>query len=112
MNNELREEIFECKLYITDLETGKKSNEISITDLIFDDNLEFEFGSYEDEDYGQLPYKDFKFFINDYSVTFYSPQYKKALEKLNAIKFYIEQSDIANMLWGKEILKIIGGNDE
>lgn len=28
-------------------------------------------------------------------------------KKLDAIKFYIEQSDIKNMLWGKEILKII-----
>jgi hypothetical protein len=35
-----------------------------------------------------------------------------AEEKLDAIKFYIEQSDIKNMLWGKEILKIIGGNDD
>jgi hypothetical protein len=32
--------------------------------------------------------------------------------KLDAIKFYIEQSDIKNMLWGKEIMKIIGGNDD
>lgn len=32
--------------------------------------------------------------------------------KIDSIKFYIEQSDIKNMLWGKEILKIIGGNDE
>ena len=29
-------------------------------------------------------------------------------KKLNAIKFYIEQSNIKDMLWGKEILKIIG----
>lgn len=35
--------------------------------------------------------------------------YKK---QLDAIKFYIEQSDIKDMLWGKEILKIIGGNDD
>lgn len=41
--------------------------------------------------------------------------YKEYLEKENKImkkqladiKFYIEQSDIKNMLWGKEILKII-----
>lgn len=32
--------------------------------------------------------------------------------KLEKIKFYIEQSDIKNMLWGKQILKIIGGNDD
>ena len=36
----------------------------------------------------------------------------KLQQKLDAIKFYIEQSDIKNMLWGKEILKIIGGNDD
>ena len=33
---------------------------------------------------------------------------KMSVEKqLEDIKFYIEQSDIKNMLWGKEILKII-----
>ena len=31
-------------------------------------------------------------------------------KQLEAIKFYIEQSDIKNMLWGKEILKIIERN--
>lgn len=36
-------------------------------------------------------------------------QKNKQLEK---IKFLIEQSDIKNMLWGKEILKIIGENDD
>ena len=34
--------------------------------------------------------------------------YKK---QLDAIKFYIEQSNIKDMLWGKEILKIIGENN-
>lgn len=29
-------------------------------------------------------------------------------ETPNKIKFYIEQSDIKDMLWGKEILEIIG----
>lgn len=39
--------------------------------------------------------------------------YIEKLEKqLQSIKFYIEQSDIKNMLWGKEMLEIIGGNDE
>lgn len=33
-------------------------------------------------------------------------------KKLNAIRFYIEQSDIKDMLWGKEILKIIGDKNE
>ena len=31
-------------------------------------------------------------------------------KKLDVIKFYIEQSNIKDMLWGKEILEIIGGN--
>lgn len=88
---EFKEEIFECKLYITDLETNKNSKEINITDLIFDDNLEFEFGNYEDEDYGQLPYKDFKFFINDYSVTFYSPQYHNAIKEIDRLNNIINQ---------------------
>lgn len=30
------------------------------------------------------------------------------LKEREDIKFYIEQSDIKNMLWGKEILDIIG----
>lgn len=32
---------------------------------------------------------------------------KSKNKKLDVIKFYVEQSDIKNMLWGKEILKII-----
>jgi len=36
----------------------------------------------------------------------------RAEKKLEDIKFYIEQNDIKNMLWGKEILKIIGENNE
>ena len=92
----LEDDIFECKMYITDLETNKDSKEINVSDLVFNDYIEFEFGNYEDEDYGTLPYKDFKFFINDYSVTFYSPQYKKIKEKLN------KQKEILNKI--KEIL--------
>lgn len=37
---------------------------------------------------------------------------KDLQQKLDSIKFYIEQSDLKNMLWGKEILKIIGGNND
>lgn len=33
-----------------------------------------------------------------------------AEKKLEAIKFYIEQSNIKDMLWGKELLKIIEKN--
>jgi hypothetical protein len=33
-------------------------------------------------------------------------------QKLDSIKFYIEQSNIKDMLWGKEILKMIGDDNE
>ena len=91
MNNKkvFNEDIFECKLYITDLETNKKSKEINILDLIFNEDLEFEFGNYEDNNYETLPYKDFKFFANDYSVTFYSPQYHKLKSNWDKLKGYI-----------------------
>ena len=89
-DNGIEQDIFECKIYITDLETNKNSKEINVTDLIFDDNLEFEFGNYEDEDYLQLPYNDFKFFINDYSVTFYSPQYHKLQSNWNSLREWLE----------------------
>lgn len=80
------EVIPEFKMYITDLETNKDSKEINVSDLIFKDYIEFEFGDYEDEDYGTLPYKDFKFFINDYSVTFYSPQMKDLQQKVEQLE--------------------------
>jgi hypothetical protein len=73
-------------MYITDLETNKKSKEINVSDLVFNDYVEFEFGNYEDEDYGTLPYKDFKFFINDYAVTFYSPQCENLKQELDQCK--------------------------
>lgn len=39
--------------------------------------------------------------------------YIEILQKqLADIKFYIEQSNIKDMLWGKEILKIIGENND
>ena len=88
-DNKLNEEMFECKMYITDLETDRKSKEINIQDLVFNDYIEFEFGDYEDEDYLQLPYNDFKFFINDYSVTFYSPQYHKLKSNWNSLREWL-----------------------
>lgn len=39
-------------------------------------------------------------------------KYNKSQKQLESIKFLIEQSDIKNMLWGKEILEIIGENDD
>jgi len=37
---------------------------------------------------------------------------KELKQKLEKIKFLIEQSDIKNMLWGKEILEIIGESND
>lgn len=93
MNNEgiVNEDVFQCKMYITDLETGQDSKEINVEDLVFKDWIEFEFGNWGDEDYGTLPYKDFKFFINDYSVTFYSPLVKKLKEERNNYKELYEK---------------------
>lgn len=92
----------EFKMYITDLETGKDSKEINISDLIFDDYIEFEFGDYEEDDYATLPYKDFKFFINDYSITIYSPQMKELENQLQQkeniikeVREYIENNWIS-----------------
>lgn len=54
---------------LKDKETNQESKEITIEDLIYNQNeIEFEFGNYEDDDYGQLPYKDFLFFQDDYEV--------------------------------------------
>ena len=48
---------------LKDKETNKESKEITIEDLIYNqDEIEFEFGDYE------LPYKDFLFFQDDYEV--------------------------------------------
>ena len=91
-NNTDYEEMFECKMFITDLETEKNSKDIDIQDLIFDDYTKFEFGEYEDEDYSQLPYKDFKYFINDYSVTIYSPQYHKAKQEIQRLQNIIDKT--------------------
>lgn len=80
------QDVFQCKMYITDLETGQQSKEIDVSDLVFNDWIEFEFGNYDDEDYGTLPYKDFKFFINDYEVTFYSPLVKELKQKITNLE--------------------------
>lgn len=54
-----------------------------------------------EERYGEELYKE------------YLAKENKIMKKqLADIKFYIEQSGIKDMLWGKEILKIIGGNND
>ena len=64
------------------------------TDIVFDETMEY-------EEFKNL-IKNTYFYLVDNDV----------LKQLEKIKFYIEQSNIKDMLWGKEILKIIGGNDE
>ncbi len=54
---------------LKDKETEKESKEVTIEELIYNQNeIEFEFGNYEDDDYSSLPYKDFLFFQEDYEV--------------------------------------------
>lgn len=54
---------------LKDKETEKESKEVTIEELIYNQNeIEFEFGNYEDNDYSSLPYKDFLFFQEDYEV--------------------------------------------
>lgn len=54
---------------IKDKETGQESKEISIEKLIFNQqDIEFQFGKWEDDNYGTLPYSDFLFFQDDYEV--------------------------------------------
>lgn len=50
-------------------ETNQESKEVSIEDIIFNQNdIEFEFGKYGEDDYGTLPYKDFLFFQDAYEL--------------------------------------------
>lgn len=54
---------------LKDKETNQESKEVPIEDIIFSQNdMEFEFGEREDDNYGTLPYKDFLFFQDDYEV--------------------------------------------
>jgi len=54
---------------LLDKETGKFSKPVSIDEVIFHQNdIEFQWGKYPDDDYATLPYKDFLFFQDDYTV--------------------------------------------
>ena len=39
-------------------------------------------------------------------------EFNKRCEMTFKIEDYLKNSDLKNMLWGKEILEIIGGNDD
>ena len=54
---------------VKDKDTGRESKEVSIEDIIFNqDRIAFEFGEEGDDDYERLPYDDFLFFSGDYQV--------------------------------------------
>ena len=77
---------------------------------VANDYIEFEFGDYEDEDYETLPYKDFKFFINDYSVTFYSPQMKDLQQKVEQLEKENEYLKMSNPEQNMEHFRIVNEN--
>lgn len=50
-------------------DNGQKSNRIKLEDIIFNsDEIEFEFGEYDNENYETLPFKDFLFFKDDFEL--------------------------------------------
>ena len=52
-----------------DKETCQKSKRVPLKEVIYNQNeIEFEFGDFEEEDYATLPYNDFLFFSQDYEV--------------------------------------------
>lgn len=85
------------KVYLANLEWTKikDSQKGGIkSDIIFDKTIEYE---------------DFKILRDNIYLYLVDSD---VLKKLDSIKFYIEQNNIKDMLWGKEILEIIGGNDD
>lgn len=64
----------EVFIRLKDKETGEESQEISIEELIYNqDEIEFIFDEYDTDCFNgefptQLPYKDFLFFQDDYEV--------------------------------------------
>lgn len=61
----------ECKIFIklVDKESGQVSNEVPLTDVIFNQSeIEFQFWDEQLDDYATLPYNDFLFFQDDYDV--------------------------------------------
>ena len=50
-------------------ETKQYSKPVDIFDVIYNQHtIEFEFGEYDDDNYGTLPYKDFMFFQDQYDL--------------------------------------------
>jgi hypothetical protein len=74
----------------------------------------------------KLNYDDFIKYVNETINSIYSKidadekdflemlieEFNKRCEMTFKIENYLKNSDLKNMLWGKEILKIIGENDD
>jgi hypothetical protein len=73
----------------------------------------------------KLNYDDFIKYVNETMISIYSKidndekdflemlikEFNRRCEITFKIEDYLKNSDLKNMLWGKEILKIIGDND-
>lgn len=56
-------------IQIRDKEKSKISNAISLQDIVYRQNeIEFEFGEYDTEEYETLSYKDFLFYKDNYDL--------------------------------------------
>ena len=54
---------------LIDKQSGQVSNEVPLSDIIFNQNeIEFQFWDEQLDDYATLPYSDFLFFQDDYDV--------------------------------------------
>ena len=84
--------VYLCNLDWTKIKDSQKGG--VKTDIVFDKTMEY-------EEFSKLIKNTYFYLVDD-----------DVLKQLEKIKFYIEQSDIKNMLWGKEILKIIDGGDK
>ena len=74
----------------------------------------------------KLNYEEFIEYVNKTMSSIYSKidvdekdflemltkEFNKICEMTFKIEDYLKNSDLKNMLWGKEIMKIIGGNDD
>lgn len=59
----------EIFIQLRNKDNGKKSNRIKLEDIIFNsDEIEFEFGENDNENYETLPFKDFLFFKDDFEL--------------------------------------------
>lgn len=61
--------VIDIFIQLKDKTNGRKSNRIRLEDIIFNsDEIEFEFGKYDNENYETLPFKDFLFYKDDFEL--------------------------------------------